>query len=409
MPPCCSPRGGIPDAVGDFAIKSLIGTGSFASIWLAEHTLTGHRVAIKALPTPVFEDESVHGRFVHEIALMKQIDHPLICHLYEVIETPSYLYLVLEYLESGTLLSRISQGERLPERAACRLFCQLIACLDYLHNRRLIMHRDIKPENVLLDEHGNLRLIDFGLSCRVGPQMRTFCGSAPYVPPEMVQRKPYTAAGDVWSAGVLLYGMVAGKVPFDVSGNGLWRIVFSDVEYPAHFSSELVDLLRRILMKAPGDRATIEEIKEHAWVARSGYGKVVRADFETDDLRVSAPDEEIIRKLDFMGGDGTQAAEARAAGLFGGTAAAYAILRRPQIKNRLKKMRDELTCQEQGEGSDQTRPEILGLPVTAMTTMRPGMPVVGRTRRASVLQTQQRPILCKPRPVLGASTAFLIP
>jgi serine/threonine protein kinase len=92
------------------------------------------------------------------------MDHPFIGKLYQVIETPDSLHLIQEYVENGTLFAYVNQHERLPELRARRLFSQLIAALESLHESKLVVHRDIKAENVLLDAHLNIRLIDFGLS-----------------------------------------------------------------------------------------------------------------------------------------------------------------------------------------------------------------------------------------------------
>jgi serine/threonine protein kinase len=414
MLPFSSSPSCIPDVIGDFTIQRLISTGSFASVWLALHSLTGRRVAIKALPIPLLQDQSVHAHFSREIALMKQLDHPLICRLYDVIETPSYLYLVLEYIQSGTLLSYVNQRERLAEPAACRLFCQLISCLDYLHQKKFITHRDIKAENILVDEHGNLRMIDFGLSREFGPQnaeMRTCCGSVAYLPPEMVSGKSYTEAADIWSAGVLLYGMVAGELPFGGSTGvqeTLRRIIFSEVEYPAHFSPALVDLLTRMLVKSPRNRATIEDIKQHSWITESAYGKIASELFENDEWRVSAADQGVIRKLELMGLDGAQVQERIAAGVFNVETATYAILRRAKITERLKEMFDDLSGMENGLQSP--RSELFGLPVVAVPKVRQGLgaALMAPIRRTSVFQTAHRPVVCKPRSIAGSQPVFLL-
>ena len=106
---------------------------------------------------------------------------------------------------------------KLKERAAGRIFYQILNAVQYLH-RLNIAHRDLKPENILLDTDYNVKLIDFGLSnyCENGKLLTTACGSPCYAPPEMVAGKQYNGIiGDVWSLGIIFYGMICGSLPFE--------------------------------------------------------------------------------------------------------------------------------------------------------------------------------------------------
>jgi carbon catabolite-derepressing protein kinase len=171
--------------------------------------------------------------------------------------------LIQEYVENGTLLAYVNQHEHLPEIQARRLFTQLISALEYLHSTKMVMHRDIKAENVLLDEHWNVRLIDFGLShafTQNNPRLHTACGSPAYAAPEMIVGHSYTKAADIWSAGITLFVLLAGKVPLKI-------------EYPEWFTPGAVNLLNRMLVAEPAERITIAEIRSHGWFA-VGYRKV---------------------------------------------------------------------------------------------------------------------------------------
>jgi serine/threonine protein kinase len=164
----------------------------------------------------------------------------------------------------------------MPESQACHYITQLILVLEYLHMDLCVCHRDVKAENLLLDRHNNIRVIDFGLSNQftsTHPLLNTACGSPPYVPPEMIKGRPYAQSADIWSAGILLYFVTTGMLPFDDENLDvlLRKIVTMDVIYPIFLSAQLVDLLRRMLMKNPETRITIKQIKEHEWFSQSHY------------------------------------------------------------------------------------------------------------------------------------------
>jgi serine/threonine protein kinase len=236
-----------------------------------------------------FEDEDTRTRFVREVALMKQMDHPFIGKLYQIIDTPESVNLIQEYIENGTLLAYVNQHERLPESHARRLFSQLIAALEYLHESKMVVHRDIKAENVLLDEYWNIRLIDFGLGHALSadnPNLHTACGSPAYAAPEMIVEQSQIQTADLWSAGILVYAMVAGELPFEDPGDVralLMRIVSTEPHDPEVMSSTLSDLLRRILTKAPEARIDLARIKAHPWFSHRQYLQVLHTHFSEEE------------------------------------------------------------------------------------------------------------------------------
>jgi serine/threonine protein kinase len=154
----------LPLDIGDYRLKEKLGRGSFAVVWLAEHKILKTDVAIKVIARSAIESEDLQTRFVRELNIIKQMDHPFIAKLYEIITTSTHTYVVQELAERGSLLNLVNTHGRLPESNARRYFSQLVSALEYLHDERMIAHRDLKAENVLLDRNLNIRLIDFGLS-----------------------------------------------------------------------------------------------------------------------------------------------------------------------------------------------------------------------------------------------------
>lgn len=341
------------DEIGNYVFIKTIGSGSFATVYLAEHKYTRLRVAIKVVSKTTLDSQEAQTRFNRECAILKQMDHPFIAELFEIIENDTAFFLVMEYVEHGNMLEFVNSNGRLSEDRARRYFCQLVAALDYLHNTRFIAHRDLKAENVLLDRHDNIRLIDFGLSnvfTRGTPQLRTACGSPAYAAPEMIQGCPYTKAADMWSAGILLYAMVARHLPFDDSNiqNLLQKVVFQEVQYPPIFSRSLVDLLKRLLTKNPEERITIQKLKEHPWFSQSEYAMLMEYNFhDSCQWRVSdgsisqseqVIDKEIVDRMVNYGIDVSKLAESILLDEFTPLTSVYRQLRKDKITDQMKDM-----------------------------------------------------------------------
>jgi len=204
-----------------------------------------------------------------EIQILKTLRHPHITCLYEVIETESEYYLIMEYVSGGELSDYIVAKKRIKEEEACRLFKQIIEAVEYLHKNG-IAHRDLKPENILLDYNKNIKIIDFGLSntYHKGEMLKTACGSPCYAAPEMIAGKHYVGlAADIWSCGIILYTMLCGQLPFeDKNANSLYRKILEDeVILPRYLSLAARDIIKHLLIKEPGKRYTIYEIHSNPW------------------------------------------------------------------------------------------------------------------------------------------------
>eukprot|EP00826_Nyctotherus_ovalis_P055925 TRINITY_DN7481_c0_g1_i10.p1 TRINITY_DN7481_c0_g1~~TRINITY_DN7481_c0_g1_i10.p1 ORF type:complete len:412 (-),score=73.96 TRINITY_DN7481_c0_g1_i10:876-2111(-) len=214
-------------------------------------------------------------RVNREISILKEIKHPNIIQLYEIVETPEELFLVTDYIPGGELFDYIVEKGRLEETEACRYFRQIIGGIEYLHKLR-IAHRDLKPENLLLDSEQSIKIVDFGLSNRYasGELLLTACGSPCYAAPEMIEGKQYHGPTvDVWSSGIILFAMICGYLPFeDENTSKLYKkILNGGFNIPDHVSKGARDLLRSILVTNPEARFSVEDIKRHKWFTQSGY------------------------------------------------------------------------------------------------------------------------------------------
>ncbi|OMJ69287.1 hypothetical protein SteCoe_33028 [Stentor coeruleus] len=255
--------------IGDYTISKTIGEGTFGKVKLGFHKMTGEKVAIKILEKNRIIDVADIERVSREIHILKLIRHPNIIQLYEIIETPSRLYLIMEYASSGELFDYIVAQTRIKEQEACKIFQQVIAGIEYIHKLNVV-HRDLKPENLLLDHNHDIKIVDFGLSNTYNKNelLKTACGSPCYAAPEMIAGKEYSGCKvDIWSSGVILFAMICGYLPFeDPKTSKLYKKILKGVyTAPNYISESAKDLIKNILRTDPDQRYTIDEIKNHEW------------------------------------------------------------------------------------------------------------------------------------------------
>lgn len=255
--------------IGHYILGQTLGVGTFGKVKIGEHQLTKHKVAVKILNRQKIKSLDVVGKIRREIQNLKLFRHPHIIKLYQVISTPTDIFMIMEYVSGGELFDYIVKNGKLKEHEARRFFQQIISGVDYCH-RHMIVHRDLKPENLLLDHNLHVKIADFGLSNMMmdGEFLRTSCGSPNYAAPEVISGKLYAGPEvDIWSCGVILYALLCGTLPFDDEHvPTLFRKIKSGVfPIPDYLNKSVVSLLCHTLQIDPMRRATIEDIKKHDW------------------------------------------------------------------------------------------------------------------------------------------------
>lgn len=291
--------------VGSYTLFEKLGSGSFSSVYKAIHMSTQHIVALKCFPKS--NTDNKREMILSEFRLTQSIDHPFIAATYEMFEDDNFFYMATEYAENGSLLDKINSSNGLEESLARKYFMQLIFALDYLHNTKCVAHRDIKAENILIDKDDNIKLIDFGLSsCYLDTGKNLFtttCGSPNYVAPEVLRRTGYTQMSDIWSAGVVLYSMLAGRFPFNDPNikTLLMQVMYMNPEYPKCISPLARDFLEKILTKDPAVRMPIHAMLLHKWISTdSSFGIYSAINSCTTRFLISGQkfDGEILKQLD---------------------------------------------------------------------------------------------------------------
>ena len=256
--------------IGDYILGEEIGSGAFGKVLLGKHILTEEKVAIKILDKMILNQTPEDYELVKkEISILKLVKHKYIVQLYEILQTAQHIFIIMEYCEGKEILDYILTKNRLNELESLKYFQQLINCLFYLHSQN-IAHRDIKIDNMLLDSNKDLKLIDFGLSTKYTDDdlLDQPCGTVVYAAPEVLEGKEYHGMlADVWSSGIVLFGMLAGYLPFSDKDDeeNKKQVIKGIINIPDFFSAQVKDLLKHMLDVNPMTRYTLQEIKDHPW------------------------------------------------------------------------------------------------------------------------------------------------
>ncbi len=248
---------------GQYRIVAPLGEGGMASVYKAYQPSVDRYVALKVLPSYYAADPTFVKRFEHEAKVIASLEHPNILPVHDFGESEGFAYLVMRFVEGGTL-SDVMTGKPLPLERVSRLIGQIASALDYAHSKGVI-HRDIKPSNVLTDKQGNCLLSDFGLAkvLMASPKFTTsgaFIGTPTYASPEQCMGAELDHRSDIYSLGVMLYEMVVGRPPYDAETPMAVVIkhVHDPLPLPHSLAPDIPDAVEKVILKAlaknPNDR-----------------------------------------------------------------------------------------------------------------------------------------------------------
>lgn len=265
------------DILNKYNFGFILGEGAYSEVFLATNRQTGEKVAIKRVHKLSKDDMWTRrkGAQKDEIRLLMLLNHVKIIKLKDFFETRDKLYIVLEYCAGGNLHDLVKREGGVSETRAKNIFIQLLQAVSHMHASNIV-HRDIKSENVLLKEKytDDVRLLDFGLS-RIMPRtelLMTSVGTLDYKAPEVCLNKPYGAACDSWSLGVVLYEMLCGEPPclFSSEENVVAfakdGVRFTNKKW-ANVSEPAKDLIRHLLVFEPEKRYNCEEALTCQWLS----------------------------------------------------------------------------------------------------------------------------------------------
>ncbi|KAG1054032.1 hypothetical protein G6F43_003934 [Rhizopus delemar] len=255
----------LPVTIQDFQFIKVIGRGCMGKVLLVRHRQSARLMALKAISkkTVIEQRQVVHIKTEQQILSdISSIQHPFLIKLHYSFQDINQLFLVLDYHVGGDLATQLRINHILPPER-CRFYtAEIILGIQELH-RLGILYRDLKPENILLTADGHLVLTDFGLSKQFYDGLSldeqrtdTFCGTAEYLAPEILNQQPYSYEVDYWSMGMILYEMLTGITPFwDENRDEMYRKIREDpLQFPAHFDIETATFIARLLRRDPSRR-----------------------------------------------------------------------------------------------------------------------------------------------------------
>ncbi|XP_047111819.1 testis-specific serine/threonine-protein kinase 3-like [Schistocerca piceifrons] len=265
-----------------FRLGRTIGGGSYSKVrtaWFRRPRGRPLRCACKQLDCRQAPKDFVARFLPRELEVLRAVTHPHIVQIFDVVGFGSQIFIFMELCEKGDLLEHIrARRGPLSEQKARLYFSQIVSAVDYLHSQD-ISHRDVKCENILLASNECVKLTDFGFArCCTDENnrrvlSRTFCGSAAYAAPEILQGKPYNPKlYDAWSLGVVLFVMLTASMPFDDTNSKamLYAQLCRVINFPKHcehsVSMNARELVRRLLEPDVTRRATVKHIKQNAWL-----------------------------------------------------------------------------------------------------------------------------------------------
>jgi len=269
---------------GTFSLDtSVLGRCRFSEVLRATHIREKKDYAIKVVENEALTDEENLEALETEIKTLRELQHPHIVQLKEVVATSENTYIVMELLAGGELFDRIVEKGQYPEEEAAELFAQILLSVEFLHSKNIV-HRDVKPENILymVDGGSAIKLIDFGYVgvWAADTPLTGLCGTPDYVAPEVLtwyddddNGTPYGKGSDMWSLGVLLYVILSGCSPLSADEEEAQLAQVSEGKYEFYdsewkdISSAAKDLISKLLVVDPAARLTMEGCLGHPWLA----------------------------------------------------------------------------------------------------------------------------------------------
>ncbi|XP_028284072.1 death-associated protein kinase 3 [Parambassis ranga] len=257
-----------------------LGSGQFAIVRKCKEKSTGVEYAAKFIKKRRLSSSRrgvSREEIEREVNILREIQHSNIITLHDIFENKTDVILILELVSGGELFDFLAEKESLTEEEATQFLKQILDGVQYLHSKR-IAHFDLKPENIMLLDKNvpnpRIKLIDFGIAHQIkaGNEFKNIFGTPEFVAPEIVNYEPLGLEADMWSIGVITYILLSGASPFlgETKQETLTNISAVnydfDEEYFSNTSELAKDFIRRLLVKDPKKRMTIDDSLEHPWI-----------------------------------------------------------------------------------------------------------------------------------------------
>lgn len=268
--------------VGQYELKTILGRGTFGTVYLGRHTPSNMKIAIKVISKDSLKPE-LQLRLEQEIHCQRSVSSEYIVKLIDVQKTENNFYLILEYCEGGDLGTFIRKKGPVTEEIAQKWIREIVEGFKALYNKNII-HRDLKLQNILMTENSaqaSLKLADFGLSRFLEDDLaKTWVGTPLYMAPEIFNCQEYNFKADIWSLGLVLYEILTGELPLKVHKREQIPQAQKNMKaYPDNVSPDCKDLLSRLLQYDPNKRISFEDLYNHPFIRGSKKPEVLQNNF----------------------------------------------------------------------------------------------------------------------------------
>jgi len=241
--------------VADYNIIEKIGQGGMGEVYKAVHTKLDQTVAVKVLSSEYSLNPSMRKRFINEARIQAKFSHPNMVNIFNLIEQDNNVFIVMEYINGGTLEGHLEQNGVLSQDESIKISLQVLSALQFMHSKGVV-HRDIKPSNIMFTDTGVVKVTDFGIAKVMNEATKHtktgMLGSVAYVSPEQILGEKTSITTDIYSFGITLYKMVTGRAPF--RGSSEYVVMQGHLKEkpisPIKFNNNISKSLNKIILKS---------------------------------------------------------------------------------------------------------------------------------------------------------------
>lgn len=253
----------------DFELGAPLGAGQFGQVWLAREKKSGFILSLKIINKNIIKDNESYKQLRRELEIHSKLDNPYILKYYGHFHDQNNIYLIIEYA-TGELFSKLSEVRKFDEFTASQYIFQVLNALKCMHKFKVI-HRDLKPENILIGSDNKIRIADFGWAvCNLDQKRTTFCGTAEYLCPEMIDKNIHDEKVDMWCVGILTYELLVGNTPFETpdrtTREAYRKIKNLDFEIPKFLSEKARNFIQKLLVVDNVQRPDVNEMLSDPWI-----------------------------------------------------------------------------------------------------------------------------------------------
>ena len=241
--------------VADYNIIEKIGQGGMGEVYKAVHTKLDQTVAVKVLSSEYSLNPSMRKRFINEAKIQAKFSHPNMVNIFNLIEQDNNVFIVMEYINGGTLEGHLEQNGVLSQDESIKISLQVLSALQFMHSKGVV-HRDIKPSNIMFTGTGVVKVTDFGIAKVMNETTKHtktgMLGSVAYISPEQILGEKTSITTDIYSFGITLYKMVTGRAPF--RGSSEYVVMQGHLKEkptsPIKFNNNISKSLNKIILKS---------------------------------------------------------------------------------------------------------------------------------------------------------------